>query len=39
MQGIRGATGAIHGLRLVEHLHTRTDIQVHLVISQKGVVT
>lgn len=35
--GIGDATGAIYGLRLVEHLHARTDIEVYLVTSDTGV--
>ena len=34
---ISDATGAIYGLRVVEHLHARTDIEIYLVTSDAGV--
>lgn len=32
--GISGATGAIYGIRLLEHLRARGDVELHLVISR-----
>jgi flavin prenyltransferase len=37
--GISGASGAIYGLRLIDHLHRRGDIEVHLVISDTARLT
>lgn len=37
--GISGASGAIYGLRLVEHLHARGEAEVHLVISDTARLT
>ena len=34
--GITGATGAIYGIRLLEILSARKDIETHLVISEAG---
>jgi len=34
--GITGATGAIYGIRLLEVLSARRDIETHLVISEAG---
>lgn len=36
--GISGASGAIYGVRIVEHLH-RLGVEVHLVISETAVRT
>ena len=32
--GISGATGAIYGIRLLEHLRARGDVETHLVVSR-----
>ena len=32
--GISGATGAIYGIRLLEHLRARGDVELHLVVSR-----
>ena len=37
--GISGASGAIYGIRLLEVLHSREDIETHLVITEMGKVT
>jgi 4-hydroxy-3-polyprenylbenzoate decarboxylase len=37
--GITGATGAIYGIRLLEVLASRKDIETHLVISEAGEKT
>jgi 4-hydroxy-3-polyprenylbenzoate decarboxylase len=37
--GITGATGAIYGIRLLEVLSSRKDIEIHLVISEAGEMT
>lgn len=36
---ITGATGAIYGLRLLQHLQARGQVQTHLVISAAGLLT
>ena len=35
--GITGATGVIYGIRLLEVLSTKADIETHLIISEAGV--
>lgn len=35
---ITGATGAIYGVRLLQHLRTLPDIETHLMISDAGVL-
>ena len=35
---ITGASGAIYGVRLLEHLHARTDVETHLLLSSAGVL-
>jgi 4-hydroxy-3-polyprenylbenzoate decarboxylase len=37
--GITGATGAIYGIRLLEVLSSRKDIETHLIISEAGEKT
>jgi flavin prenyltransferase len=37
--GISGASGAIYGLRLLERLHGRPDVEVHLILSRAGEKT
>ncbi len=37
--GISGASGAIYGLRLVERLATRDDVETHLVVTRPGEKT
>jgi len=37
--GISGATGAIYGIRLLEILHKRDDVETHLIITEMGRVT
>jgi 4-hydroxy-3-polyprenylbenzoate decarboxylase len=37
--GISGASGAIYGLRLLERLHGRGDVETHLVVSRPGEKT
>ncbi len=37
--GISGASGAIYGLRLIERLHARNDVEVHLIVSDIARVT
>jgi len=37
--GISGASGAIYGLRLLERLSGRTDVETHLVLSKAGEKT
>ncbi|GAB4367935.1 MAG: UbiX family flavin prenyltransferase [Bryobacter sp.] len=34
--GISGASGSIYGVRLLEKLHARPDVEVHLVLSRSG---
>ncbi len=34
--GISGASGVIHGIRLLEHLRAKGDLETHLVISKPG---
>ncbi|WP_044527833.1 UbiX family flavin prenyltransferase [Herbaspirillum sp. B65] len=36
---ITGATGAIYGVRLLEHLRKHGQVQTHLMISEAGVLT
>jgi 4-hydroxy-3-polyprenylbenzoate decarboxylase len=35
---ITGATGAIYGVRLLQHLHEMSDIETHILISDAGVL-
>lgn len=35
--GISGATGVIYGIRLLEELHKRENIETHLIISEAGI--
>lgn len=37
--GISGASGAIYGLRLLERLHGRAGIELHLILSRAGEKT
>ena len=37
--GISGASGAVYGIRLLELLHERSDIETHLVITEMGRAT
>ncbi len=37
--GISGSTGAIYGVRLLEVLHTRPDIEIHVVMSEGARTT
>jgi 4-hydroxy-3-polyprenylbenzoate decarboxylase len=37
--GVTGATGAVYAVRLLEELARRSDVEVHLVISQWGAKT
>ena len=37
--GISGASGAIYGLRLLERLGGRTDVETHLILSKAGEKT
>ncbi len=37
--GISGASGVIYGVRLLEVLHDRADIETHLVVSKEGELT
>lgn len=34
--GISGASGTIYGIRLLEELHKREDVEIHLVLSASG---
>ncbi|HWB87045.1 MAG TPA: UbiX family flavin prenyltransferase [Bryobacteraceae bacterium] len=34
--GISGASGAIYGLRLLERLHGRDEVEVHLILTRAG---
>jgi len=36
---ITGATGAVYGVRLLQHLRTRGDIETHALISTAGVLS
>ncbi len=35
---ITGASGAIYGIRLLQHLHARSDFETHLLLSSAGVL-
>jgi flavin prenyltransferase len=37
--GISGASGAIYGLRLLERLHERPEVELHLILSRAGEKT
>ena len=37
--GMSGASGALYGVRLLEKLQARTDVQTHLVVSRAGEKT
>ena len=37
--GISGASGAVYGLRLLERLHGRAEVEVHLILSRAGEKT
>jgi len=37
--GISGASGAIYGLRLLERLHARGDVEIHLILTRSGEKT
>ncbi len=37
--GISGASGAIYGLRLLERLHGRPNVELHLILSRAGEKT
>ena len=37
--GITGASGAIYGLRLLERLRNRQDVEIHLVLTRSGEKT
>ena len=37
--GVSGASGAIYGLRLLERLHGRENIEIHLIITRSGEKT
>jgi 4-hydroxy-3-polyprenylbenzoate decarboxylase len=37
--GITGASGAIYGLRLLERLHDRQSVEIHLVLTRSGEKT
>jgi 4-hydroxy-3-polyprenylbenzoate decarboxylase len=37
--GISGASGAIYGLRLLERLHGRAGLEIHLILSRAGEKT
>jgi flavin prenyltransferase len=37
--GISGASGAIYGLRLMERLHGRSEVELHLILSRAGEKT
>lgn len=37
--GISGASGAIYGLRLLDRLNTREDMEIHLVLTRSGEKT
>jgi 4-hydroxy-3-polyprenylbenzoate decarboxylase len=37
--GISGASGAIYGVRLVEVLHARADVETHLIMSSSAELT
>jgi len=37
--GISGASGAIYGWRLLEQLHARGDVEVHLILTRSGEKT
>lgn len=37
--GISGASGAIYGLRLLERLHARADVEIHLILTRSGEKT
>lgn len=34
--GVTGASGSIYGWRLLEKLHARSDVEVHLILSRSG---
>lgn len=37
--GISGASGAIYGLRLLERLRERSDVEIHLILTRSGEKT
>jgi flavin prenyltransferase len=37
--GISGASGVIHGMRLLERLHERSDAEIHLILTRSGEKT
>jgi 4-hydroxy-3-polyprenylbenzoate decarboxylase len=37
--GITGASGAIYGVRLLERLHTRGNVELHLILTRSGEKT
>jgi 4-hydroxy-3-polyprenylbenzoate decarboxylase len=37
--GISGASGAVYGLRLLERLANRSDVEIHLIVSKSGEKT
>jgi flavin prenyltransferase len=37
--GISGASGVIHGMRLLERLHERSDVETHLILTRSGEKT
>lgn len=37
--GITGASGAVLGVRLLEHLQERRDVETHLIVSAAGALT
>ncbi len=37
--GISGASGIIYGVRLLQHLHKRDDVETHLVVSDAARIT
>ena len=37
--GISGASGVVHGIRLLERLHERSDVETHLILTRSGEKT
>ena len=37
--GISGASGVIYGMRLLERLHARADVEIHLILTRSGEKT